>query len=222
MNDENIKIIKLSFVNAYLVKAGDGFILIDTGLGSQWEKLEQELITAGCLPGKLKLVILTHGDHDHSGNCRKLQEKYQVKIAMNQADLPIIENQLTGKRKVKAPLMKIMFWIFIAWRKLRKNKDSGNKFQPDIFLRDEQSLQEYGFAASVIFLPGHTKGSTGILTDQGELFSGDTLVNNRKPQTATIIENETELEASIAKLRKLKIKKVYPGHGQPFMMENLK
>ena len=84
MQEENIKTIQLSFVNAFLAKAQEGFVLIDTGLPSQWQVLEKELISAGCLPDKLKLVILTHGDLDHSGNCKKFQEKYQTKIAMHQ------------------------------------------------------------------------------------------------------------------------------------------
>jgi len=48
-----------------------------------WETLENKLTTAGCLPGKLKLVIITHGDFDHTGNCAKLQQKYNCKIAMH-------------------------------------------------------------------------------------------------------------------------------------------
>ncbi|RLI67201.1 hypothetical protein DRO91_10540, partial [Candidatus Heimdallarchaeota archaeon] len=30
--------------------------------------LERELEKAGCKPGDLKLVVLTHGDFDHTGN----------------------------------------------------------------------------------------------------------------------------------------------------------
>lgn len=220
MPEENIKLIQLSFVNAFLVKANEGFVLIDTGLSSQWEKLEKELISAGCLPKKLKLVILTHGDPDHAGNCKKLQEKYKAKIAMHQDDYSIIETGSFAKRKVKPLSRRIMFWLFSFLRKLRKNKINLNKFKPDIFLQDGQSLQEYGFSASVIHLPGHTKGSIAILTDQGDLFAGDTLVNTKKPETATIIENSAKLKESIEKLRKLNIRKVYPGHGKPFLMSS--
>jgi hydroxyacylglutathione hydrolase len=100
---------------------------------------------------------------------------------MHQDDYSIIETGFSGKRKVKPLAMRIMFWLVSVLRKLRKNKINLNKFKRDIFLQDGQSLQEYGFNASVIHLPGHTKGSIAILTDQGDLFSGDTLVNMRKP-----------------------------------------
>ena len=218
----NIKTIQLSFVNAFLVEVVGGFILIDTGLSSQWEQLEASLIAAGCLPGKLKLVILTHGDPDHAGNCRKLQDKYKAKIAMHLADYSIIETGASGPRTVKPLSRKIMFWLFLLLRKLKKNQINADKFKPDLFLEDGQNLQEYGFNASIIHLPGHTRGSIAILTDEGDLFAGDTLVNNKKPATAQIIENQLSLNASLEKLRKLKIKKVYPGHGQPFLMGDLK
>jgi glyoxylase-like metal-dependent hydrolase (beta-lactamase superfamily II) len=221
MQQENIKHIQLSFVNAYLVKVKESFILIDTGLSYQWEQLEKELISSGCLPGKLKLVILTHGDRDHSGNCKKLQEKYKAKIAMHKDDYSIIETGFAGKRKVKSPVRKIRFLIFSILRKFKNEKTNPDKFQPDMFLLDGQSLREYGFNASVIHLPGHTKGSIAILTDEGDLFAGDTFVNTKKPETANIIENPTELNKSMEKLKKLNIKKVYPGHGKPFLMEQL-
>ncbi|MHB8089900.1 MAG: MBL fold metallo-hydrolase, partial [Anaerolineaceae bacterium] len=58
--------IDMGFVNAYLLQAGEGFILVDTGIGDVWTKLESELLLQGCLPERLKLVILTHGDMDHA------------------------------------------------------------------------------------------------------------------------------------------------------------
>ncbi len=218
--EEEIKVIKLVFVNAFLIKAKEGFILIDTGLSTQWEKLENELTSAGCLPGKIKLVILTHGDRDHTGNCKKIQEKYGVKIAMHQDDYSIVETGFSGKRRIKSFTQRILFLIPTLLRKLQKNKLNINKFKPDIFLKDGQNLKEYGFDAKIIHTPGHTKGSIAILTDQGDLFVGDTLVDTKKPETATIIENPNELKQSIEKLKKLDIKMVYPGHGKPFLMES--
>lgn len=220
-----VKVIELTFVNAFLIKlpAGeDGFVLIDTGLPSHWATLEKELISAGCLPGKLKLVILTHGDRDHAGNCKKLQEKYNVKIAMHQADYSIVETGFSGKRKrkVKSLKQRIFFLIAGLLGKMQKNKMNINKFEPDIFLKDGQSLKEYGFDGKIIHVPGHTKGSIAVLTKQGNLFVGDTMVNRKHPETATIIENSDELNGSIDKLKKLDIKMVYPGHGKPFLTES--
>ena len=69
--DYTVNVISLDFVNAYLVKAKEGFLLIDTGLPNHRERLEKELLSAGCLPDTLKLIILTHGDWDHTGNASR-------------------------------------------------------------------------------------------------------------------------------------------------------
>jgi hydroxyacylglutathione hydrolase len=96
-----------------------------------------------------------------------------------------------------------------------------HKFQPDILLEDGQELAEYGLAAGVIYTPGHTKGSIAILTDDGQLFAGDTVANRRKPASAPFIENEQELHASLLALKGLKARVIYPGHGKPFTFEEL-
>jgi hydroxyacylglutathione hydrolase len=218
MNDA-IKVINLGFVNAYLLRAKDGFVLIDTGLPYQWEKLEKELIYAGCQPGKLKLVIITHGDWDHTGNVMKLREKYNVKCAMHAGDVPQVENGVSLKRRVRPLTYKLVFAFRMLMRKLQKNKMIIAKFKPDILLSDGQSLEEYGLAAKVIHIPGHTPGSIGLLTGEGELFSGDMFVNRKHPDSAQIIENSEQMKESMEKMKKLNIKTVYPGHGKLFDMQ---
>ena len=212
MKKEDIKIIELTFVNAFLLKVNHGFILIDTGLAVHWEKLENELVSAGCVPGNLKLVIITHGDFDHTGNCAKLQEKYKCKIAMHKDDSLMAENLVFLKRKVKSLAAKIFFLV----RKFQRRKFTFDKFKPDIYLTDGQNLNEYGLDATIIHIPGHSKGSIGILTGDGILFAGDTFTNRKKPDTATYIENSVDLKNSIARLKTLNIKTIYPGHGKPF------
>lgn len=217
MENVDIKIIGLTFVNAYLLKVIDGFILIDTGLEMHWDRLNKELEAAGCFPGNLKLVIITHGDFDHTGNCVKLREKYHCKIAMHENDLPMVEKGMRPKRKVKSFIAK----VFMTLRKIMRKKFTFEFFKPDLYLTDGQKLTEYGLDASVIHLPGHTKGSIGILSDDGILFAGDIFTNRGKPDTATYIENASELENSLSRLKTLKVTTVYPGHGDPFNIEKI-
>ena len=214
MKKEDVTVIEMIFVNAFLVKVNEGFILIDSGLSMHWEKLENELRAAGCTPGKLKLVIVTHGDFDHTGNCAKLREKFNCKIAMHKDDAPMAENGIFLKRRVRTLPAK----LFSLIRKLRRGKFTFDKFKPDIFLAAGQSLAEYGFDAKVIHIPGHTKGSIGILTGDGSLFAGDIFTNRKNPGKAVYIENEKELENSYARLKKMNITTIYPGHGKPFEM----
>lgn len=213
---ENIRAIKLSFVNAFLVQAGDGFILIDTGLPDNFDELEEELKAAGCLPDKLKLVIATHGDFDHIGNCARLQKKYNAKIAIHEADLFMTREHAMPSRTIRK-LFAIVFLLFHGIKRFFSGRPAVfEKFTPDMFLTDGQDLMQYGLAARIIHTPGHTSGSISVLTADGDLFAGDTLVNMKKPDIAIFVENFAELKRSIAKLKKLKVGTIYPGHGEPF------
>ncbi len=82
---------RLSSVNCYLIKTDTGYILIDTGYSNKRTNLEKEFESAGCRPGNLKLIVLTHGDYDHAGNARYLREKYGTKIAMHNGDSGMVE-----------------------------------------------------------------------------------------------------------------------------------
>ena len=216
-----IRIIDLGFVNAYLLQGNKGFILIDTGIPKQKEKLENELNLAGCTPENLQLVIITHGDEDHTGNAAFLQEKYHAKIAVHPGDINQAENGIFLKRKINSVLFKIMFTIMMLSQKIKKNQPAFPKFKTDIQLSDNQRLDEYGLNAKIIHIPGHTEGSIGVLTDDGDFFAGDTFVNYRKPIAATIIQNEKELSESIEKIKKLNVMTIYPGHGKPFSIKSL-
>lgn len=209
------QLINLGFVNAFLLQAEDGFILIDTGVKQQWPSLETALRRAGCLPANLKLALLTHGDFDHAGNCARLQREYRVKIAMHAGDVVMVKTGKSARRKSTNLFWKLLLWL---GERMRGKIDC---FEPDLLLEDDQSLAEYGLAAKVLYTPGHTKGSIAILMDDGQLFVGDTLSNWAKPAGALFIENEQELQDSLVKLNHTKAQVIYPGHGKPFSFEAL-
>jgi hydroxyacylglutathione hydrolase len=212
-----IQTITYGSVNCYLVKTGTHSILIDTGLPNKRPELEKELIKAGCQAGNLKLIILTHGDYDHAGNASYFRDRYSAKIAIHIEDSERVEQgnwKLGFKPKPdKFPLMYRIISSFIKPGKF-------DTFKPDIYVEDGQSLLEYGCGAQVVCLPGHTRGSIGILTEDGELFCGDLMDNMRKPNLQFFIDDMKSAISSIEKIKKLNVKNVYPGHGKPFLMKS--
>jgi glyoxylase-like metal-dependent hydrolase (beta-lactamase superfamily II) len=209
--EQSVKRINLGFVNTYLLQAGDGYVLIDTGISDVWTRLESELLSLGCLPERLKLVILTHGDMDHAGNCKKLQQKYGINIAMHRGDFEMVSTGSARPRSANTLPGKLMTWM------ASRMKDTSGCFEPNLYLEDKQNLQEFDLDAAIIHTPGHTQGSITILTAAGDLIVGDTLSNRRIPKTADLFENEQELQTSLTKLRGLKAETIYPGHGKPFL-----
>lgn len=202
-----------SSINCYLVKTSKGFILIDTGPTKKRKIIEKELEKSGCNKDNLRLIVLTHGDFDHSGNAVYLREKFKSSIAMHKDDSGMVENgNMLWNRSKQNLLVKIIFKLFF---KLSRS----DRFKPDLFIDNDFSLVQYGFDAKVLELPGHSKGSIGILTKSGELFCGDILENVKNPRTGSIIDNANLANESINKLKSLQINSVYPGHGQSFPMK---
>jgi hydroxyacylglutathione hydrolase len=203
-------------VNCFLIKTDNGFFLIDTGVANKRLTLEKELVRQGCQPGNLKLVILTHGDSDHADNSAYLQQKYHAKIAMHYDDAGMVERgDMSLNRKPKPDKVAFFFRLIML---LFGGPVKFETFKPDIFLEDHQDLSPYGLEARVLHLPGHSKGSIGVLTPGGDLFAGDLLSNFFKPG-AHFIDDLAAWNSSIEKLKRMEIKTVYPGHGKPFPME---
>jgi hydroxyacylglutathione hydrolase len=210
-----IQTINLAGVNCYLVKTGADYMLIDTGFKNKRADLDKELERAGCQPGNLKLIVITHGDFDHTGNGAYLREKYSTKIAMHQDDAGMVEHgDMLWNRKSNL-LTKILFSL--PFFKLSVS----DRFTPDILVEDGDDLSGYGYDAQVLHIPGHSKGSIGILSADGDLFCGDLFMNSDKPGFSNIYIESPVANASLEKLKSFAIKTVYPGHGKPFSLDSL-
>ena len=97
-----------------------------------------------------------------------------------------------------------------------------DKFTPDILLKDGQELSDFGLSAKIVSIPGHSKGSIGVLMANGDFFCGDLLVNVSGKPRFPMIDDIVAARASVEKLKTLDIKMIYPGHGTPFTIENIK
>ncbi len=197
--------------NCYLVRTDAGrYVLIDTGYSTKRAEVEKSLEEAGCKPGNLELIVLTHGHGDHTGNCVYLREKYGAPIAVHRGDAEMVE------RGIKASLItRILLGVLSFFMGLGKTL----RFKPDLYVEDAQDLSAYGFDAKVLHLPGHSKGSIGILTASGDLFCGDLITNKDRPVKHSIVDDPADFNASVEKLKTLPINTVYPEHGRPFAME---
>jgi hydroxyacylglutathione hydrolase len=215
--------IRLGTVNCYLLRAGTGYVLVDTGFASDRAGLERELDEAGCRPGDLRLIVMTHGDLDHTGNGAYLRGKYHAKIAMHRDEFAVTENGDGTLSRRKMPLPRRVFSrVTIKVLALLIRPGKFERFRPDLAVDDGYDLAGYGLDAKVLHLPGHSRGSIGILTADGDLFCGDLLWNMRGPDTHTIVDDPAELKASVERLKSLGVGMIYPGHGKPFRLESFR
>ena len=196
-------------VNCYIIHTDGGFFMIDSGFSLSRKAVNEALIDAGCRPGELKLVIMTHGDTDHTGNCIFLREEYDAKIAVHPQEAKALEtgDMLINRATKRGHFVQDGFWRHVPWRVME------GKFKADIFLADRQDLSQYGLNARVIYTPGHTVGSISILTAEGDFFCGDFLSNRKIPQVNSLVDNAAEMAASVAKLKQLMSGISIPGTG---------
>ncbi len=206
-------------INCFLLRGRDGFVLIDTGPRMSRRRLLRGLEDAGCGTGDLRLVIITHSDSDHIGGCAVLRQSYGAKIAAHELEARAIETgDSLAHRKVRpdrAP------WLFRVLLPLTARLGRPGPFKVDLLLEDGQSLAEYGVDATILHLPGHTKGSIAVLTGDGDLFCGDLFWSYRRPGLHPLIDDLPAARASIQRLRDLPIETIQPAHGRSFSSDIL-
>lgn len=193
-------------VNCYLISNGKTGILVDTGR----KKYRQKILDA-LKPYDVRLLVLTHGHVDHIQNAAFLSDALGCPVAMHEADIPLIGDNMLQPLKAQGILGKIVLSESI--KSFRKAQIPF--FTPDISLKEGDSLEAYGIPARIISLPGHTQGSIGIDIMEKELIVGDALMNMFYP-TASMLYNDRDMMLQSAdKISSLGKRQIYFGHGKP-------
>jgi hydroxyacylglutathione hydrolase len=204
-------------VNCYLVGTDDGFVLVDTGMRNQRAKLEEALAAKGCAPGKLKLIVITHGDFDHIGSAAYLRRTFDAPIAMHPGDFGMARDgdMFSGRKSPNAVVKKLL--------PLLARLPASDRFEPDIAIAEDSDLGAYGLGdAVVLLLQGHSAGSIALLLPDGGLLSGDVLENRTTPKLGSIMDDVPTAEAAVERLKTMNVGTVYPGHGRPFRLDELR
>jgi glyoxylase-like metal-dependent hydrolase (beta-lactamase superfamily II) len=212
MNTTSVQKLDFGFVSAYLLHGEKGFVLVDSGTEHHRIMLADRLAQAGCAKGDLALVVLTHADYDHAGNCAWLRETYGAKIAVHEGDAPMLETGIAPRRSIRGFFGPLLTFL-VNLRKVRNPACA-----PDLRLVDGQDLGEWGVQARIVHLPGHTPGAIGVLVGETDFLAGDVYANWRKPAASPFVHDVEAYRASLAKARTVvpATATVWPGHGGPF------
>lgn len=196
----------------YLLESDGGHTaLIDTGRASTRERLMNALGTR-----RIGLVLLTHGHFDHVYNAAFLAKEYGAKIAIAEEDLARARDN-----RIRTIHSRGLIGYFIRKVSVATiGRARIEPFEPSFFLRDGMSLEEYGFDAKIIALPGHTEGSVGILCGDACVV-GDALMSMGGVSAARIAQNFEQADRSVAMLKELDAKIYYPGHGRAISRNEL-
>jgi len=216
-NPIEIERIQCGIDNCFLLSQGENSILVDTARAKYREKILER-----CKGKNVRLIVLTHGHYDHTMNAAWLSEKLGVPVAMHEADLPVLGDILHD------PIITTDFTSFmlIAMVKLSRRRafrwflapffdPETPPFEPGVLLEDGFSLAGYGVEATVITLPGHSRGSVGIVAGE-HLLVGDAMSNLFYPSKSALYVDAEATARSAAKLAAYGTHMtLHLGHGNP-------
>ena len=79
------------------------------------------------------------------------------------------------------------------------------RLKPDILINGEYDLSPHNIDAKVITIPGHSKGSVGILMENGDFYCGDLLENQGIPKLNSIMDDPAAAKESVEILKRHEI-----------------
>ena len=200
----------LGFANAYLVDAGDGLAIVDTGSVGALRTLLQGVRDAGQRPADVRHIALTHAHFDHAGTVARLAAATGARVWVHEADVAAIRSGRTAPLPTFEPRL-----IAVVMRRL-----------PSPGFRAWPAAEAFGgpraqIAGDLVAIhnPGHTPGHAAYLWPKhgGVLFTGDTLTNFGRVRLGLFNVDWPMTKVAARQLAALDFDTVVFGHGPPIV-----
>jgi glyoxylase-like metal-dependent hydrolase (beta-lactamase superfamily II) len=217
----------------YLVMSGDAVVVVDVGSHADVPRILDALRWLGRQPSQVRAVVVSHYHFDHVMGIDALAQRCGCPVAMSR---PAFDSLHDGPA-LRTPPGKAV-WPFLLgwarqgfpvlpaadWRVVRRYLDpkAKNPFQSDLVpLDDGQSF--FGLPGwKVRLTPGHSDCSMALVHRRaGFLVTGDTVRNYLGGEWNPLRVDPVQMEGTIALLRGLPIRTVFPGHGPVLDGENV-
>ena len=200
-----VKRINCKTDNCYLIINENKAILVDTCSEEAYDTVVNE-----CSKYDLQLIVLTHVHFDHAQNAARLSEHFGVPVAFHKADIKLFDSFDEQPLKSYGIVGKAV--LMLSLKVLRNS----TVLLPEnhFFIKEGDSLSQYGIDADIIELPGHTDGSVGVDVEGKSLIAGDALDNWIFPATGHLYYDIDSLKKSADRISSLGERTVYYGHGK--------
>jgi glyoxylase-like metal-dependent hydrolase (beta-lactamase superfamily II) len=212
-------------VNNYLFAIDEGYILIDTGYENGFARFQRNLKKLNIQPSEIKFIFLTHAHDDHAGFLNKVLAITNAKVILHPN---AIERLKSGQNSFEGGCSSMLAYIFCKLFALFGKSE--HKFPPikDEYLNrlittDSQEFRNLNLPIQIIETPGHTADHISLLKG-GILFCGDAAMNGFPSIKRNIIwiEDLQDYRKSWEKMIAFNPAKIYPSHGKPFDVNDLK
>ncbi len=182
--------------NVFII-VDEKIVVIDSGNGSNFEKIEENLKNHGVSIEDVDILINTHHHFDHIGGNQRIIQKSRCDLMASSSTSKYIEEGDDEKTLASR------FGSSIKPLKVSRVLYDGDKISfGDSYLE-------------VITTPGHTDGDICLFEPRDNLlFSGDTIFKRGIGRLDLPTAKPEMMVNSIEKLLELEVEKIYPGHGE--------
>ncbi len=221
----------LGFTNTYLIRANEGWMLIDTGWNSPgaFEAFERELHQIGVGMEDIRLMIITHVHPDHYGLTGRIKQLSGAQIAVHLEEKAFLDSRYL---MADAQLDRVTMWLHHHGVPEGDLEDLQNASTgvlgdlaippaPDQLLTGGETISCGKFDLEVISTPGHSSGHI-CLYERSEklLFSGDHILPVTTPNIAVHLQSKVnplgDYLESLKAMRQLDVRLTLPAHEEIF------
>src|SRR5690606_19469904 len=154
--------------HVYLVEGDEGLVLIDSGGGTDGEKIFENIREEGFDPQDIKALLLTHIHFDHSCGAAEIREKIGCKVYCSARSKEMLE---TGTAEEAGLDKAIERGIYPEWFRFQN-------CPVDVPVEDGDVIEAAGIKFTAIAVDGHSPDSVCYLMESDgrrDLFAGDVL-----------------------------------------------
>src|SRR3981081_1298339 len=221
---------ELKHVNVYLLRDGDAFTLIDTGLQTDESRqaLNQKLAALKVRVDRISRILITHIHPDHFGLAGELRDRSGAELVIHRLEVALMEPRYARADDLVHDVAK---WLSVngvpaAEAEFVKSASMAAReyvavFEPDTRLEGAERLPLDDSEIEVIWTPGHSPGHCCFYWPaRGVLLSGDHLLPKISPNIGLHPQSGADplddYIMSLERIRRLEIETVLPAHGDPF------
>ena len=138
---ENIYFVGGQAVSCHVIDTGEGLIMIDTGYPFMGDQILESMREVGLNPADLRILLHSHGHHDHIGNTIRFKKLTGAKTCISRID----NDMCNGK-------------FFLSWPK-EVSRPQLEPFDCDVLLDDGDEIALGNTRILCRLAPGHTAGT---------------------------------------------------------------
>jgi len=209
---EGVCQVSLRGVNVFLIEAGGGLVLVDTGLRNSPPRITESIYSLGHLPQDVAAIVVTHAHRDHVGGLAEMVRRTGAEVWMHPDDAALVRAGVWG-RPLGPGRGRTRDALTRAMNALPEARHEPVAVVHELGDGDELPLD--GLRA--LHTPGHTAGHLALLLPRGGglLFVGDAASNMVHTGLSFVYEDLDEGRRSLEKLAALEFEAACFAHGRP-------